>query len=145
MDVQTTTEPDASNENDTGGTNTEKRDDKKSEEPMEMDNEGNEDTEEGQEKKDHNKDLFKLVVVNSYGSQEVQKLNPEQDHLLKLTSVCNITFVLSVCVCACVCVVLKFSVVGQTYISCDWEVDIKEKYYDLQRADVSLYFNIILL
>ena len=25
---------------------------------------------------------------------------------------------------------------GNTYVSCDWELDIKEKYYDVRKAEV---------
>ena len=72
-------------------------------------------------------DLFNLVVVNSYGSQEVQKLK-DRNQLLKLTSKkerergreFNTFFCL-----------------GQTYIGCDWVQEMKEKCYDVKAAEVS--------
>jgi ubiquitin carboxyl-terminal hydrolase 4/11/15 len=54
-------------------------------------------------------EMFKMVIVNSYGSQEVQKLTANSAQTLKLTS--------------------------QTYIACDWDSDVKEKCYDISKAD----------
>ena len=68
-------------------------------------------------------DLFSLVVVNSYGSQEVQKLK-DGDQLLKLTSERERENLLSFCL-------------GQTYIGCDWDQEMKEKCYDVKAAEVS--------
>ena len=52
--------------------------------------------EEGEEKEkvDKEPDLFQLVVVNSYGSQEVQRLKDDDKSPLKLSSEC-----VGVCVC----------------------------------------------
>lgn len=71
------------------------------EEEEEMENEKKENEEEGQENEEKEEekekgekepDLFRLVVVNSYGSQEVQKLKDDDNNPLKLNSEC-------VCVC----------------------------------------------
>jgi len=67
------------------------------EEEEEMENEKKENEQEGQEneekeeekkEKEEEPDLFRLVVVNSYGSQEVQKLKDDDKNPLKLSSEC---------------------------------------------------------
>lgn len=89
MDVQPTVEPEPGNSmNDDGAqTQTENKqtenESNKTEEPM--DTQGNDEEKHKEEEEEKNNDLFKLVVVNSYGSQEVQKLK-DGDQLLKLTS-----------------------------------------------------------
>jgi uncharacterized UBP type Zn finger protein len=52
--------------------------------------------------------LFEMNIINSYGSQEVQKLNANSEQILQLTS--------------------------NTYIGCDWETDMKDNCYDIQKA-----------
>lgn len=68
------------------------------EEEEEMENEKKENEEEGQENEEKEEekekgekepDLFRLVVVNSYGSQEVQKLKDDDKNPLKLNSECE--------------------------------------------------------
>jgi len=89
------------------------------EEEEEMENEKKENEEEGQENEEKEEekekgekepDLFQLVVVNSYGSQEVQKLKDDDKNPLKLNS--------------------------QTYIACEWQSDVKDKCYDLNVAQL---------
>jgi ubiquitin carboxyl-terminal hydrolase 4/11/15 len=53
--------------------------------------------------------MFQLVVVNSYGSQDIKKL-PNDDSVLRLTS--------------------------QTYVACDWTTEVKDKCYDTEAATV---------
>ena len=81
------------------------------------------------EKSDGEMDLFRLVVVNSYGSQEVQRL---QDNAapLKLTSELQLSY----CLDAGLSVLSVCS--GQTYIACNWTTEMKEKCYDLETAEV---------
>lgn len=63
--------------------------------------------EEGEKSDDNERLLFQLVVVNSYGSQEVQKLELAKTYKLS----------------------------GQTYIACDWQADVREKCYDKEIAE----------
>ena len=91
MDVQPTVEPEPGNSmNDDGAqsqTENKQTENKsnKNEEPMDTEGNDEEKHKEEEEEENKNNDLFKLVVVNSYGSQEVQKLK-DGDQLLKLTS-----------------------------------------------------------
>ena len=59
--------------------------------------------EENKERGEKDPDLFQLVEVNSYGSQEVQKLKDDDKNPLKLSSECMSVYA-CVCVCVCVCV-----------------------------------------
>jgi hypothetical protein len=34
---------------------------------------------------------------------------------------------------------------GQTYIACDWDSDVKEKCYDISKADVSIKARLIII
>ena len=85
MDVQSTVEPEPSNDaqpvNETPTDQSEDED--KQDEPM--DTERKEDKPEEGDDDTKIEDLFKLVVVNSYGSHEVQTL-ADNDTILKLTS-----------------------------------------------------------
>ncbi len=47
------------------------------------------------------RDLFKLVVVNSYGSQEIKKLTDDPKRTLQLSGMCMCRC--GVCVAMCVC------------------------------------------
>ena len=92
-------------------------------------------------------DLFRLVVVNSYGSQEVQRLKDDDSIPLKLGR-------------EWMCVLrggggsmwggegggvdwitgLHISYLAvpsdQMYIACEWQTDVKDEYFDLQTATV---------
>ena len=35
---------------------------------------------------------------------------------------------------ACYCIML-----GQTYVSCDWRLESKDKFYDVRKAEVHMY------
>ncbi|XP_064399096.1 ubiquitin carboxyl-terminal hydrolase 4-like [Halichondria panicea] len=58
------------------------------------------------------RDLFRLMVVNSYGSQDIKKLTDDPKKTLLLS--------------------------GSTYIACDWEEEVREKCYN---EDMSKKYN----
>ncbi|XP_019850806.1 PREDICTED: ubiquitin carboxyl-terminal hydrolase 4-like isoform X2 [Amphimedon queenslandica] len=71
--------------------------------------ESNNDSDEaGELKRDKKCDLFRLVICNSYGSQEITRLE-DDDEFIKLSS--------------------------QTYIGCDWEFEDKEAFYNVKEAN----------
>ena len=95
-------------------------------------------------------DLFRLVVVNSYGSQEVQRLKDDDSIPLKLGSewMCvlreegegvgeggeRVWDWREVDCSFYICSVVVSS--DQTYIACEWQTDVKDECFDVQRATV---------
>ena len=87
-------------------------------------------------------DLFRLVVVNSYGSQEVQRLKDDDSIPLKLGSewMCvwgeeeeewrEVDWITGHSIC------YLAAPSDQTYIACEWQTDVKDEYFDLQTAMV---------
>ena len=122
----------------------------------EKENEGGKKSEEEEEeskkqKEEEEKDLFRLVVVNSYGSQEVQRLKDDDSIPLKLGSewMCvlreegegvlraegeRVWDWREVDCSFYICSVVVSS--DQTYIACEWQTDVKDECFDVQKATV---------
>lgn len=118
---------------------------KENREEKEKEKEGEKEREEEEEskkqKQEEEEDLFRLVVVNSYGSQEVQRLKDDDSIPLKLgsESMCvlreeegggggeliTVLYICSVAVSS-----------DQTYIACEWQTDVKDECFDVQKATV---------
>ena len=129
-------------EREENGEEKENREEKEKEnrEEKEKEKEGEKEREEEEEskkqKQGEEEDLFRLVVVNSYGSQEVQRLKDDDSIPLKLGSewivcvdggggVITVLYICSVAVSS-----------GQTYIACEWQTDVKDECFDVQKATV---------
>ena len=67
------------------------------------------------------RDLFRLVVVNSYGSQEIKKLVDDPKRPLSLTGRVVYCTLISDFVCVC-----RLNL----QLACDWDAEVQEKCYD---------------
>ena len=141
-------------EGEQGGDKEREEDREKKENGEEKENEGGkkgeEEEEESKKQKEEEEDLFRLVVVNSYGSQEVQRLKDDDSIPLKLGSewMCvlreegegvgeggeRVWDWREVDCSFYICSVAVSS--DQTYIACEWQTDVKDECFDVQRATV---------